>query len=246
MPAASPTPLPPAPDTCAALIARLRSLADPRNVEGMARFGISPVNALGVSVTTLRGIARESLRGRKDALDWRHDVADCLWESGVHEARLLATLLEAPARVTRTQALEWASDSDSWDITDGLCLNLLDKTSFAHGLPAEWASSEHEFVKRAAFALVAGLAWHDKAAPDDAFRPYLDLIRREAHDPRNFVKKAVNWALRHIGKRSAGLHPHALRLAEELAASDDRTERWVGRDAVRELTSEKVRARLGL
>jgi 3-methyladenine DNA glycosylase AlkD len=153
---------------------------------------------------------------------------------------MLATILDDPALVTPAQALEWASDSDSWDITDGLCLNLLDKTPFAYDLPAQWAGSEHEFVKRAAFALIAGLAWHDKLGPDEPFVAFLGLVRREAHDPRNFVKKAVNWALRHIGKRSAALHPQALALAEELAASDDRTERWVGRDAARELASEKV------
>lgn len=252
-----PAPIAPAKEAAAALIARLHELSDPRNVEGMARFGISAHNTLGVSVTTLRAIARTTLRkdappARGQGADpaeravWRHEVAVCLWDSEVHEARMLATLLDDPASVTRDQALEWAHGSDSWDLTDGLALNLLDRTPFAYELPAALAASEHEFARRAAFALIAALAWHDKAAPDERFVVFLPLIAQHASDPRNFVKKAVSWALRHIGKRSVGLYPAALSLAEELAGHEDRAERWVGRDAVRELASEKVRQRLGL
>ena len=212
----------------------------------MARFGISADNTLGVSVTELRAIARVALKPRKRDPEWRHEVAARLWDSGVHEARILGTIVDDPTLVTREQARAWAADSDSWDTTDGLCMNLLDRTPFAYELATELTDRDEEFVKRAGFALVAVLAWRDKDAPDDKLLPFLEPIRREAHDGRNFVKKAVSWALRHIGKRSATLHPKALAVAEELAGSDDRAERWVGRDAAKELASAKVLERLGL
>jgi len=236
-------------EPAAAAVALLDSLdaqADLTNAAGMARFGISPNGLLGISMKTLRPMAKPVVRARRADGEWRHDVARQLWDSGVHEARILGVLIEEPTLVTREQARRWATDSDSWDITDQLCMNLLDRTAFAYELAEEWSGQEHEFLKRAAFALMASLAWHDKAAPDDRMLPFLPLAEREANDPRNFVKKAVSWALRTIGKRSAALHGPALATATRLAASADRTSRWVGKDAVRELESIPVRTRLGL
>lgn len=229
-----------------ALLESLDAQADPANAAGMARFGISPNGLLGISMKTLRPMAKPLVRAHSTDGAWRHEVAHRLWESGVHEARILGILIEDPTLVTPEQARSWAMDSDSWDITDQLCLSLLDRTPFAYELAEEWSGEDHEFLKRAAFALMACLAWHDKAAPDERMLPFLSLVEREANDPRNFVKKAVNWALRTIGKRSTALHGPALATAGRLADSEDRTARWVGRDAVRELDSTPVRTRLGL
>ena len=227
----------PAPAAVDELITYLRSLEDPVNVAGMARFGISSEGTLGISMTTLRPLARSLLKTRRSDGSWRHTVANGLWTSGLHEARILATLVEDSTLVTPVQALLWASDSDSWDVTDQLCMNLLDRTPFAFSLAEEWSAAEREFVKRAAFSLMAALASHDKEASDGPFLGFLPIIEREAHDPRNFVKKAVNWALRGIGKRSDSLRGPALESASRLAESADHTERWVGKDAVRELDS---------
>jgi 3-methyladenine DNA glycosylase AlkD len=148
--------------------------------------------------------------------------------------------------VTREQCDRWAADFNSWDVVDQTCGNLFDKTEFAAELVQDWSKREEEFVKRAAFALIAWMAVHRKKEPDEKFLTYLPLIEKAASDRRNFVKKAVNWALRQIGKRSAGLHGPALKLARKLEASSDPTERWIGKDAVRELDSTKMRKRLGL
>lgn len=234
----------PARDVCDGLVERIRSLASPHGRDGMGRFGINVEHAYGVSVTTLRSIAREVLRARRKDFEWRHELAGCLWATGIHEAELLATILDVPELVTREQALAWASASNSWDTTDLLVGNLLDKTEFAYDLAFEWSLAKETFLKRAGFVLMAGLAVHDKKAADEIFLPFLEPIRREAHDERNFVKKSVNWALRQIGKRSAELHGPALEVANELSASADRTERWIGRDAMRELRSEGVLRRV--
>lgn len=231
-------------DACNDLVARIRSLESPHDRDGMGRFGINVEHAYGVSVTTLRSIAREVLRERRKDYEWRHELAGCLWATGVHEAELLATIIDIPALVTRRQALAWASASESWDTTDLLVGNLLDKTEFAYDLAFEWSSAQETFLKRAGFVLMARLAVHDKKAVDEVFLPFLEPIRREAHDERNFVKKSINWALRQIGKRSAQLHGPALELARELSVSEDRTERWVGRDAARELRSDGVLQRV--
>lgn len=224
----------------------LQTLADPANVEGMQRFGIAGDEMLGISVKELRAVARQLLRVRRSDARWRHEFAGALWESGVHEARLLAVFAEDPAMVTREQAESWAAASHTWDLTDQLCMNVLDTTPFAYELASEWTHRESEFVKRAGFALIASLAWHDKGAPDERFLAFLDDIEREAGDPRNFVTKAVDWALRHIGKRSAALHGPALKRARLLATHEERAARRVGRVAVRELESEAVARRLGL
>lgn len=209
------------------LVERLRALGTPENVAGMARFGINPDHAVGVSVTTLRRMARET---GKD-----HALALALWATGVHEARILASMVEEPERVTRAQAERWVRAFDSWDLCDQCCMNLFRKTPHAWDLARQWTGREETFGKRAGFALLATLAVHEKEAPDEAFRAFLPVIEAEAKDPRNFVRKAVNWALRQIGKRDPALRKEALALARRLAASDERSARWVGKDAVREL-----------
>ena len=202
----------------------------------MARFGIHGANVLGgPNLPTIRRIGRRL--GRDPAL------ADALWESGVHEARLLASLVADPASFPRAQAEAWARAVDSWDVCDQLCSNLLDRTPFADDLIRSWTGRQEEFVKRAGFALIAAVAVHDKAAPDERYLGFLPLIEREACDRRNFVRKAVNWALRQIGKRNGALNAAAIEAAERIAAGP-RAGRWVGTDALRELTSAAVAARL--
>ena len=218
------------------VLAELRSYANPANVAGMARFGIRGAQVLGgPNLPTLRRIGKRL--GRDPAL------ASALWESGVHEARLLATLVADPASFPRAQAEAWVLDLDSWDVCDQLCGNLLDRTPFAGALILAWTSREEEFVKRAGFALIAAMAVHDKAAPDERFLAFLPLIVREAPDRRNFVRKAVNWALREIGKRNPALNAAAVEAAREIKAGP-RSGWWVGTDALRELTGENVQRRL--
>ena len=211
-------------------------MGDPANVAGMARFGIRPrTRVLGISVVELRKMARRLGRD--------HALAGALWRSGIHEARLLATMVDEPARVTEAQAERWVRTLDSWDICDQLCSNLLDRTPFAVAKALEWSGREPEFVKRAGFALMASLAHHG-GATDATLARFLPVIRREATDERNFVKKAVNWALRQIGKRSEPLRVKAIATAERIATIDSRTARWIAADALRELRSDAVRARI--
>ena len=221
-----------------AVLAELKAMGSEENRAGMARFGINTDDAFGISMTALRPLAR---RHRRD-----HDLALALWATGKHEARILAVLIDDPKLVTPTQMDEWAADFDSWDLCDQACMKLFAATPYAAQKVRKWSKDKREFVRRAAFALIAGYAVHAKKAPDEELLPFLELIEGAADDDRNFVKKAVNWALRQIGKRSVALHAPALSLAEELAGSDDKTARWIGRDAVKELTDPKQLARLGL
>lgn len=220
------------------LIGLLKSKAQADRRTGMARFGIEVDAALGVSMPEIRTIGATTVQD--------HELAQELWQSGIHEARILASLIDKPQWVTRDQCDIWSKDFNSWDVVDQVCGNLFDKTPFVFELVHQWSEREEEFVKRAAFTLIAWSAVHLKKRPDDDFLALLPLIKREAHDGRNFVKKATNWALRQIGKRSAALHAPALELANELAASDDASQRWVGLDAAKELNIEKIRLRLGL
>jgi 3-methyladenine DNA glycosylase AlkD len=224
-------------ETCVEMLEELRGYADPVNVEGMARFGISSARTLGVSMRDVRALGRLVLRQHRRDTAFRHSLALCLWNSGVHEARILATVVEDPAAITPDQALGWARQVDSWDVCDQLCMNLLRATSFAWDLIAVWTSAGEEFVKRAGYVLIATLAVHAKAEPDSRFEELLALIGEGAADERPMVHKAVSWALRQIGKRSDALREQALALALELAESDVRSARWVGRDAIRELRS---------
>jgi 3-methyladenine DNA glycosylase AlkD len=226
------------------LLARLRAAADPDAVAGMARYGISTAGALGIPMPRLRAIAKELRPVRKADPVRAHALALELWGSGVHEARILAALVDVPALVTREQADAWAGDLDSWDVCDQLCGNLLDKTPFAWDLAEAWAGAEPEFVKRAGFALMTQLAVHDKKAPDAPFLHFLTLVEREAGDDRPYVKKAVNWALRQIGKRNGDLHRAAVEVGERLRDSGSRAARWVASDALRELSDPKIVARI--
>jgi 3-methyladenine DNA glycosylase AlkD len=221
---------------CEEVLERLKSLANPEAVAGMARYGISTQNTLGVSVPALRRMAREIGRD--------HALAQELWSTGVHEARILASMIDDPRLVTEEQMERWAADFDSWDVCDQCCGNLFDKTGFAYRKAVEWAARDEEFVKRAGFALMAWLAFHDKRAPDEAFLAFLPVIMRESVDGRNYVRKAVNWALRQIGKHNAALNIMAIQTAQEIQATGSKAGRWIAADALRELTSDKVQERL--
>ena len=214
----------------------LKSHANPNNVEGMARFGINPKNTLGISVPILRNMAK------KAGTD--HDLALNLWATGVHEARILACLVDDPKKVSDRQLEDWVSGFDSWDVCDLCCANLFDRTENAHDKAIEWASRDEDFVKRAGFALMAALAWHDKEAEDDAFLRFLPIIVKGAKDERNFVKKAVNWALRQIGKRNRALNKNAIETSKKIQLIDSKSARWIASDALRELTSAAVQKRL--
>jgi 3-methyladenine DNA glycosylase AlkD len=207
-----------------------------RTVEGMARYGIEAQRAFGVTMGTLLTLRK---RLGKD-----HALSVKLWESGWYEARLLAALVGDPQRVTRQQMNKWAASFENWGDCDTVCFHLFDRTPFAWEKARQWSRSPREFVKRGAFALMACLALHDKAASDKSFLALLPLIEKGAHDERNFVKKGVSWALRAIGRRNKALHTAALKVANRLALSEEASCRWVGKDALRELTSAKVRSQL--
>ncbi len=184
----------------------------------------------------IRRIAKETGRD--------HDLAIRLWNSGIADARIVASIIADPGKMTAAEMDRWASEFDSWDVCDQVCMNLFERTPFARQKIRQWSRREEEYVRRAAFALIACLAWHDKDAPDAVFTGFLPLIRRGSTDERNFVKKAVNWALRNIGKRNPQLNRAALRTAEVLSRLDSRSARWIGADAIRELTSKAVQRRI--
>jgi len=219
------------------IIAQLQSLANPENIVGMARYGINTQEALGISIYTLRPLAKEIGRDHELALD--------LWESDIHEARILAAYIDDPSLISEAQMERWALDFDSWDVCDQVCSSLFDRTPFAYQKALEWSAREEEFVKRAGFVLMAALSVHDKKAPDERFEQFFPVILREATDERNFVKKAVNWALRQIGKRSRDLNELAIKTAQQVRQIDSPAARWIASDALRELTGEKVQKRLG-
>lgn len=219
------------------VIAYLAAQRDETNIDGMARFGIVTDKALGISNTTLRAIGRKIKRNQPRALE--------LWASGIREARLLAAFTAEPKAMTADTARAWAADFNSWEIVDGVA-DLFADAGLHEPLIAEFAEDGREFVRRTAFSMMAWGAVHMKKEPDETVLAWLPLIERHAGDPRNFVKKAVNWALRQIGKRNAACHGPALELAERLAVSGDKTRRWIGKDAVKELAGPKVMARLGL
>jgi len=215
---------------------KLHSLADPSALDGMAYFGVNTSGRLGIPVPKLRALAKETGRD--------HDLALALWNTAIPDARILASLTAEPARTTPALMDAWTADFDSWDICDGCCNNLYIKTPFAWEKVPRWAAEEGEYIRRAGYVLIACLALHDKEAQDSAFTDTFPLIQTHAVDPRNFVRKAVNWALRGIGKRNLALNAAAVSFARELGNCEDTTARWIAKDALRELTSEKVLARL--
>jgi len=218
------------------VLKKLREKARPEQVEGMARYGMTAKARLGVAVPDMRKMAK--------AIGKNHDLALRLWETGIPDARILSSMIAEPDKLTGKQMDDWAKDFDSWDVCDQVCMNLFDKSPLAWEKTTEWACREEEFVKRAAFALIACLAWHDKKADDTKFAALFPLIKRGTTDGRNYVKKAVNWSLRHIGKRNLSLNMAALELAEEIRDIDSRSARWIASDAIRELKSEAVQKRL--
>lgn len=218
------------------VIAELKSMGDPKAAAGMARYGIKADRALGVSIPKLQSLARK--------IGKSHRLAEALWSSAIHEARILACMIDDPKQITTDQLEDWAADFDSWDLCDQCCNRLFRKTPFARQKALAWAGRPEEFVKRSGFVLMAVLAVHDKKAADKQFEPFLKLIKAEACDERNFVKKAVNWALRQIGKRNEYLNKKAIAVAEEIQQFESGAAQWVARDGLRELRSENIRKRL--
>ena len=219
------------------LVRELRRIGDPVVVEGMNRFGIRGSKMLGVSVPNLRKLAAQNGKDHETALE--------LWATGIHDARLLATMIDEPAKVNEEQLEAWIKDFDSWDIVDQACGNLINKTSFATTKALEWTKREREYEKRSGFSLIAMIAVHDKKSGDKTFLDFLPSIVRESNDERNFVKKAVNWSLRQIGKRNQALNKAAIQTAEKIAELDSKSARWIAADALRELRSDAVQRKLG-
>lgn len=218
------------------ILKKLKSLSNPKNVEGTARFEINPKNTYGVSIPVLRKMAKQ--------IGKNHQLAQQLWDSDIHEARILAGLIGEPDKITEKQMEEWVGDFDSWDVCDQVISSLFDKTAIAFRKAIEWSKRKQEFVKRAGFVTMACLAVHDKKANDKKFEQFFPFIRREATDERNFVKKAVNWALRQIGKRNLSLNRKAIETAKAIQKIDSKSAKWIASDAIRELTSEAVQKRL--
>jgi 3-methyladenine DNA glycosylase AlkD len=227
---------PPPPANAAKILRQLRSLADPRARAAMARFGVIVDDAHGIPTPVLRKVAKR--------LGANHALALELWKSGNHESRHLAAMIADPHQVTPALMELWARDFNSWDIVDGTCWHPFGETPHAWRKAAEWTRRQPQYVKRAGFALMAYLAIHDKTASDAKFERLLPHIRREAGDARNFVKKAVNWALRNIGKRDLRLNRLAIRTARQIRAQDSPAARWVAADALRELSGPAVQKRL--
>lgn len=218
------------------VLKKLKSLSNPKAVAGMARFGINPDNTYGVSIPNLRKMAKEI---RKD-----HNLAQQLWSSGIHEARILAGMIDEAEIVTEKQMEGWVRDFDSWDVCDQVCMNLFEDTPFASKKAVAWSKRKEEFIKRAGFVLMARLSVSNKKADDKQFEKFLPIIKRESADNRNFVKKAVNWALRQIGKRNLRLNKKAIETAKEIQKIDSKSARWIASDALRELTGKAVQKKI--
>ena len=218
------------------VIDELQQRGNPKAVVGMARFGIQTGKALGVSIPQLRRLAKQ--------VETNHELAQKLWKTGIHEARILASMIDDPEKVSQDQMERWAADFDSWDVVDGCCGNLFDKTEFAVRKAHEWSERKEEYIKRAGFVLMAELAIHDRRASDKTFLNFLPVIVRESSDERNFVKKAVNWALRQIGKRNPVLNVAAVKTCATIRNSDSTSAKWIAADALRELTKVSVRKKL--
>jgi 3-methyladenine DNA glycosylase AlkD len=222
--------------TAKTIIQYLRSAGKPENVVGMARYGIVSVKAFGVSLSVIRSLAKE--------IGTNHGLAQQLWASGIYDARLLAIFIDDPSLVTNRQMETWARDFDNWAICDGCCIHLFRKTNFAFKKAVTWSARRPEFIKRAGFTLMATLAVHEKGVSDTVFVSFLRIVHRESHDERNGVKKAVNWVLRQIGKRSIPLNKMAIKVSHDIRNIDSPAARWIAADALRELTNNKIQSRL--
>lgn len=218
------------------VIKELKSHSNPENIEGMARFGINPDKTLGISIPVLRKMAKK--------IGPDHALALQLWETGIHEAKILASMVDEVDKVNEKQMEDWVKDFDSWDVCDQTAMNLFWHLTVAKKKAVEWTKREEEFVKRAGFALMAVLAWKDKKAQDKIFESFLPVIEANSNDNRNFVKKAVNWALRQIGKRNLNLNKKAVQIAKKILKQDSKCAKWIANDAIKELTSEAVNKRL--
>jgi len=218
------------------VIKKLKSLSNPEAIIGMARYGITPENTYGASIPNLRKIAKEE--------GINHKLAQRLWNTNIRETKILASMIEDPEMVTDEQIEGWVKEFNYWEICDQCCMNLFEKTKFAYKKAVEWSSREKEFIKRAGFVLMARLAVSDKKADDKRFEKFFPIIKREATDDRNYVKKAVNWALRQIGKRNLNLNNKAINTAKEIQKIDSKSAKWIALDALRELTSEAVQKKL--
>lgn len=227
-----------------AAVAELKRLANKKTLVGMTRFAIPNENAFGVPVGKIRALGKELKKnlagGRGEPNHGAHELAAALWPTGWYETRMLCSFLDDPALVTPAQMDAWCSDFDSWAICDTLCFHLFDRTPHAFRKVRQWSDKQREFVKRGAFALLASIALHDKATDDGPFFECLPLIERAANDGRNFVKKGVSWALRGVGRRSAALHAESVALARRLADSTNPTERWVGKEVLRDITKSAL------
>lgn len=221
---------------CEFIVSELRSLSDQAHLQKISHFGIDSQNALGVSVPKIRGVAKQIGKNQELSLQ--------LWDTAIHEARILATFIGDYKQVTEAQIDGWTNDFNSWDICDQTCSNLFVRTPYFNTKIMQYVSSESEFVKRCGFVLIATAAVHLKKEPDQTFIDFLPIIEREASDQRNFVKKAINWALRQIGKRNLTLHEKAIATAENILAQGNKKANWVALDALRELQSEQVMTRL--
>ncbi len=222
------------------IIKKLESLGTSENVAGMERFAIKTKKAFGVSAPNLKQLAKEIKKQTTD----RHALALELWKTEIHEARIIAYLIDDPKQVTANQMDSWAADFDNWAICDGTCGHLFCKTTFAYKKVFEWSEREEEFVKRAGIVLIAWLAVHDKKTDDKKIAELLPILEQKAADERNFIKKAVNWSLRQIGKRSLYLNKLAIETAERIKLQNTKSARWIASDALRELQSEAVQIRL--
>jgi len=215
---------------------KLQSKAQPEQLKGMAKYGITVEQRLGVSVPDMRKLAKEIGRDHKLALE--------LWKTGIAEARIVAAMIDDPAKLTEEQMEDWVKDINSWDVCDQVCMNLFEKNQLAWKKIVDWSEREEEFVKRTAFSLIACLAWHDKKESDEKFIELFPVIIRGATDERNFVKKAVNWALRNIGKRNLNLNEAAINSAKEIKRLDSKAACWIAADAIKELESDAIQSRL--
>lgn len=220
------------------IIAEIKKHSREKNRQGMARFGIEIKYALGSGMPALRNLAKK--------LGHNHQLAAELWATKIHEARILASLVDDPKMVSEPQMEKWVKVFNSWDLCDQCCMNLFDKTSFAQKKAVEWAKRKEEFIRRAGFAIMATLAVHDRKMADGDFLKFFPLIEKMSGDGRNFVRKAVNWALRQIGKRNKKLNQEALALARKILKQDFLSAKWIAKDAIRELESPAVKKKINL